>query len=249
MQDQSRNTFEKPFEANRQENSEKSAYYSEIATKWESVMGDATSSENVADTDAAPADTESFSDNKIETQKTGTAETLAGYGLNVACREYSLDSVLNAILSTDEGDFDSQNPIASVYERLSPNREERMTLFGKIQGDSEYQRNYKQNKHNTLEQQQAISDVKDLVNALRTNPKFETARQHAAKEGKDIVSYIVREKVNPTLSDLLELVEENADVEEVAEKLVKEAEAEFQEENGEDEESQTAQQGQQEFNP
>lgn len=222
------NPYEKSFEAIPQESEKTSEYYSNLSETWTSTMSDIEAAQEKAQDATQESTADIGAEN--ETEKTGTADILAGYGLDVACREYTLDTVLRAIIETDETGADMEKPIAAVYKRLAPDAEERRGLFDNIQKNEEYQSSAKLTNRTALEQQQAVSATKELVNLVRTSPKFEVARRHAAEAGKDIIAFLIQGKVDPTLSDLLERIDANADIEEVAEELVEEAEAQFRQE-------------------
>ncbi len=50
----------------------------------------------------------------------------------------------------------------------------------------------------------AIHQMKVLLDALENDPRFSDVRERAASEGKDVVSYLVSGNVNPTLSNFFD---------------------------------------------
>ncbi len=128
----------------------------------------------------------------------GGAESLTSYGLDTAAKMYGLDSVLKTIEETDETDRDAANPIASIYSRLVPNPEERKNLYNEI-GKELTETDIEEEKDS--DPNDAIRQMKLLLNALENDDRFANVRERAANEGKDIISYITSGTVSPTLSD------------------------------------------------
>ena len=48
----------------------------------------------------------------------------------------------------------------------------------------------------------AIHQMKLLLDALENNPRFKDLRERATNEGMDVISYVTSGEVNPTLSSL-----------------------------------------------
>lgn len=139
-------------------------------------------------------------DNAIESkEKTrGGARSLSSFGLDTASRIYGLDTVLKTIEETDETDRDALNPMASIYSRLVPDPDERKNLFQEINKDLK-ETDIEEEKD--TDQNDAIRQMKLLLQALENDDRFAGVRERAAKEGKDVVSYITSGTINPTLTD------------------------------------------------
>lgn len=67
-----------------------------------------------------------------ESSPSSDAASLTDYGLDTASRIYGLNTVLDAILETNETASDAENPIGSIYDRLAPSPEDRKFLFREI---------------------------------------------------------------------------------------------------------------------
>lgn len=156
------------------------------------------------------------------TEKTrGNAKSLTSYGFDTASRMYGLDTVLKTIEETDETDRDAMNPIASIYSRLVPNPDERKNLYHEIG---------KELKETDIEEEKdtdpndAIRQMKNLLNSLENDDRFADVRERAASEGKDIISYLTSGKVNPTLTNFFEGVEgaSGKNVEEILDEIEEE---------------------------
>ncbi len=164
--------------------------------------------------------------NDSEAEKTteksrGGAKSLTSYGLDTASRIYGLDNVLKTIEETDESDRDAINPIASIYSRLVPNPDERNNLYREIGKELE-QTDIEEEKD--TDPNDAIRQMKLLLNALEHDDRFADVRERAANEGKDIISYLTSGKINPTLTNLFEGIEGDGtkNVEEILDEIEEE---------------------------
>jgi len=192
-----------------------------------------------------------------EASELSGASKLTSYGFDTASRMYGLGTVLKAIEETDETGRDAENPLGAVYERMVPNKQERVFLFWQIQKDLVRDNQYNDDtelyensrlglsrsgefydwaavKDDTMpESAQAIRALKRLLEILETDERFADLREQARAEGKTIVEYLVRDEANPTLSHFFnqagaELSE--SDVEEIAEEIAAESEEKAAEE-------------------
>lgn len=166
---------------------------------------------------------------KTSEKSRGGAKSLTSYGLDTASRMYGLDTVLKTIEETDETDRDAINPIASIYSRLVPNPDERKNLYHEI-GKELTETDFEEEKD--TDPNDAIRQMKILLNSLENDDRFASVRERAANEGKDVVSYITTGKVNPTLSNFFEGVEgaSGKDVEEILDEIEEEEKAKETEE-------------------
>lgn len=130
----------------------------------------------------------------------GGAEKLTSYGLDTAARIYGLDTVLKAVEETDETDRDALNPMGSIYERLAPSPEEREFLFDEMDKDDDEEQKAERKTDEPEDVNNAIRQMKKILDALENDPRFEDVRQRAADEGKDVISYLVSGEVNPTIT-------------------------------------------------
>ncbi|MBP5674712.1 hypothetical protein J6W91_00065 [Candidatus Saccharibacteria bacterium] len=140
----------------------------------------------------------------IETEKTakyGGAGRLADYGLDTAAKIYGLDTVLKAVNETDETDRDARNPIASIYERIAPNPEEREHLFDEIDKEDTEEQKEERKDDEPEDINNAIHQMKVLLDAIQNDPRFANLRERAASEGKDVISYLTGDEANPTLTN------------------------------------------------
>lgn len=167
-------------------------------------------------------------------QQLQSASKLAGYGLDVACREYGIGAVVKAIAETDLTGRDAEQPVGSIYLRIAPNADERHKLFTDISQDEEYAKEALKVDRSLREQNEAVDAAKRLFRVLETNDRFAEIREKASAEGLDVVSYLVEGEAKPTLSFLFDKIGDNFDAEEVAEEIAEEVE-EGQWEDKEDE--------------
>lgn len=137
-------------------------------------------------------------DEKPKEKSRSDARSLTSFGLDTASRIYGLDTVLKTIEETDETDRDALNPMASIYTRLVPDPDERKNLFREINKDLK-ETDIEEEKDTN--QNDAIRQMKLLLAALENDDRFAGVRERAAKEGKDVISYITSDTVNPTLTD------------------------------------------------
>lgn len=160
-------------------------------------------------------------ENKKPEKNRGGAESLTSYGFDTASKMYGLDSVLKIIEETDETDRDVMNPIASIYSRLVPNPEERKNLYDKINKELT-ESDIKEEKDSNPND--AIRQMKLLLNALENDNRFADVRERAAKEGKNIIPYITSGTVNPTLTDFFNGINNTSgkDVEDILDEIEEE---------------------------
>ncbi len=189
--------------------------------------------------------TEGVVESKTEAKmnkKFGGAEDLTSYGLDTAAKIYGLDTVLKTVEETDETGRDALNPMGSIYERIAPNPDERANLFREMRKDDEETDKDERKEDKPEDVNNAIHQMKVILDALRNDPRFEDVRERAAEEGKDVISYLTSDEVNPTLSNFFEgldaasggSVEEILDEIEEEEKEKQKEEIEEKIENGED---------------
>lgn len=153
------------------------------------------------------------------------ANKLAGYGLDVASREYGVDAVVKAIRNIDLTDRDVDQPIGAIYQQLTPGREARQDLFQKISADEDYRREALATTRTLTEQRDAVAAAQRLFEALEQDDRFAPLRAQAEAQGQDVVTFLVNGQVKPTLSDLLGKVGDNFDLDAVAEEIVEEVQA------------------------
>lgn len=175
------------------------------------------------------------------------AAQLVGYGFDTASRTYGLESVIDAIVETDETQH-YQNPLGAIYERIAPDPQERVYLFREIRKDEILNNQYNNDPNlnsehprlgitlsgefydktsRTADHEQtsvdAIRALRKLMTTLQTGEKFEELRQRADDEQKSIISYLVSDQPNPTLTDLLNRVGtemSESDIEEFVEEVI-----------------------------
>ena len=143
---------------------------------------------------------------EVKTEKAGKyggAGRLADYGFDTAARIYGLDTVLKNINETDETDRDALNPIGSIYERMVPNPDERANLYREISKDEDEEQRMAM-KDTPEEVNNAIRQMKKVLDALENDSRFADVRERAAEEGMDVVSYLVSGEVSPTLTTFFE---------------------------------------------
>ena len=133
--------------------------------------------------------------------KFGGAEKLTSYGLDTAARMYGLGAVFKAIKETDQTGSDAYNPMHSIFEKVAPNPEERANLFGEIRKDDSETKQFERKDDEREDIDNAIAQMKTLMNALENDPRFEDLRKRAADDGVDVTTYLTSNLVNPTLSD------------------------------------------------
>ncbi len=179
--------------------------------------------------------------------KLSGASQLTSYGFDTASRMYGINTVLEAIVETDETGLDADNPIDAIYARLTPNPDERKYLYQEIQKE-----NVDSNPYDTIGQESllgmtadgqfydktaaipqaeqtsvdAIRSMRRVLEMLETSERFADVRTRAAEQGKTVVEYLVSDETNPTLSHLLNRIGDamsEDDVEELVEELETEA--------------------------
>lgn len=203
----------------------------EYADVWEDANMDETAPEfqgddpynpKIVETEEETGETEGVAKTE-KAEKYGGAGRLADYGLDTAARIYGIDSVLKQINETDETDRDAINPIGSIYERLVPNPEERSNLYREIGKDEDEEQ--RMAMKDTPEQvNNAIHQMKVILNALENDSRFASVRERAAENGKDVISYLTSDEVNPTLSNFFEGLDaaSGGSVEEILDEIEKE---------------------------
>ncbi len=159
------------------------------------------------------------------------ASRLTSLGLDTASRVCGLEAVLTAVKETDETGRDAMNPIGAIYERLAPDPELRAYLYQEIKRDR-----VRENQHNddaamedgagrvgltregdiydkasvmsegTRESVEAIQALRRLIETLDTDERFAELREKAQAEGKTPIEYLVKDRVNPTLTNLFNSV-------------------------------------------
>jgi hypothetical protein len=156
--------------------------------------------------------------------KYGGAENLTSYGLDTAARIYGLNTVLKAVNETDETDRDVENPIGSIYERIAPNPEERAHLYEEIGKEDTDDKKEAREEAEPGDVNNAIRQMKILLNALESDPRFADVRERAAKEGQDVISYLTSGEVSPTLSKFFDSLENESagNVEEILDEIIEE---------------------------
>lgn len=149
-------------------------------------------------------ETEGAGVEKKPEKKYGGAEDLTAYGLDTAARIYGLETVIKTVAETDETGRDAYNPMGSIYQRLAPDPNERAHLFEEIGKEDDEAAKNERKEDEPEDVNNAIHQMKVLLGALETNPKFADVRERAASEGKDIVAYIVSGNANPTLTNFFD---------------------------------------------
>lgn len=212
-------------------------------------------------------DVDRFETNRPVERGYGGAEKLTSYGLDTAARMYGLGAVLKVVSETDESDRDAYNPMGSIYSRLVPNPEERKNLYEQIQKDSvvsdadddipdgssrnklgiDNEGNFYAIDENELgtasdelakrETNNAVRQMKKLLDALQNDSRFLNLRERAASEGKDVISYITSGDVSPTISTFFDKLdaESGGSVEEILDEIEKEEEEREESEDGNEE--------------
>ena len=186
---------------------EKTGEYAEI---WDEANMADTAPEFAGDDPYNPegANEEGEAGEGVEKKRTdgkyGGAEDLTSYGLDTAAKIYGLDTVIKVVKETDETGRDAMNPMASIYDRLAPDPDEKEHLFNEIYKDDEESDKQERRADEPEDVNNAIHQMKVLLDALENDPRFSDVRERAANEGKDVVSYLVSGNVNPTLSNFFD---------------------------------------------
>lgn len=173
---------------------------------------------------------ESFEQDLSPNQEVSGASRLTSYGFDTVCRVYNLETVLTKIYNTDVTSGDAVfNPLGKIYEEIEPRPEARAYLFQEIQKDivandannddpnlntarsplgmtpygEMYDKRLLQDNNQEQTSLDAIYALKHLLDALATEPRFEPLRQRAAAENKSIISLLVGDTINPTITTFL----------------------------------------------
>lgn len=204
-------------------------FESSSASEWETEMEDMEEFSMERVFESSPTTPEHIEQERTPDQQVATAGLLAAYGLNTACRQYDLKTILTKVYNTDVTSGDAVfNPLGKIYEEIEPRPEARAYLFREIQKDSALDRQHdndpdsdalnnplgmtpygemydKRLNQNTQEQTSldAILALKKLLDSLAVEPRFENLRQRANKEGKSIIDLLVGNTINPTLTTFL----------------------------------------------
>lgn len=176
------------------------------------------------------------------------AGKITSYGFDTASRLYGLESVIEAIVKTDETINNAENPLGAVYQTLEPKVEERAHLYNEIQKDRVKASDYNEqpdlnSNHSPLgfsrsgnfydktkkipgkeqESVEAIRAVRRLMRTLENDERFDALREQAYERDQTIIEHLMEEIDHPTVTQLLDNI--NAEVaDEMVDEILDQAE-------------------------
>lgn len=156
------------------------------------------------------------------------AASITSFGFDTASRIYGLNTVINAIVNTDETVNGARNPLGAIYQVIAPTVEDRAKLYKEIRKDRVRDDGYNTDSdlndgHGPLgftrsgdfydksingpEREQrsidAIRAVRRLVEILENDERFDRLREKAYERDQTVIEQLVDEIDRPTISQLL----------------------------------------------